>query len=419
MIPVGALQWLRSADLLPLWTEAHRRLTRSNRVVRGRLTLRSLTDGQRDAVSELLGHAVAPVPSIDLQSLDQLLMHSAAGAGLIDVVEAVLTPVPDRRTEASVEAARRAMLREYGQAALAAAEISDLPWATEWLDRLWRGGILGRIPTSEVRLTVARATTTLGLVLAPYAQVWSRADLAERVTGSAHGLDDDMLLTRLVMRGIAMAVTGANEPPVSAVDRRQLWEAVGVVSDTVATTVLTYGLTPLGDDWRAAALRKRRDHHAETHMALREIRQLSPIRLAPQTIHVCENPRVLEAAADAAVPAALICTMGNPTTVALALLDTVAACPGIRLVYHGDFDWPGVSIAGRIMQRYRARPWRYGAADYRAAVRTALERGTPLQTLVGSAVPTGWDEHLGPAMSQEGVAVHEEGMIDVLLDDLR
>ena len=42
--------------------------------------------------------------------------------------------------------------------------------------------------------------------------------------------------------------------------------------------------------------------------------------------------------------------------------------PGARLRYHGDFDWPGLHIANRVMRDCAARPWRLGAADCRAAV---------------------------------------------------
>jgi uncharacterized protein (TIGR02679 family) len=409
MIPAAARDWLGSAPIRPLWTAVHRRLERNGRTPRGRLTLRALSHEERDAVGELLGHAVAAEPTIDLAALDVLLTRSAAAAGLVEVAEALLGPVADRRAAAAAEADRRQALRAHGLAAIAAAGLSDRPWAEPWLDRVWRAGA----PLLD------QATTVLGLMLGPYARPWSRKELAERATGSAHGLDDDAPLTRLVLRGLAMAVGGGTEAPPGAAARRALWEAAGVVSDTVATTVLTYGLAPLGDGWRAAALRTRAAHHAETHLTLREVRELGPLRLTPQTVYVCENPRVLEAAADARLPATLICAMGNPTVVTLALLDELTADPDVRLAYHGDFDWPGIAIADRVIRRYHARPWHFGASDYLAAVRAATARGTPLQPLAGQPLPTSWDADLSAAMAAENLAVHEEALIDILLDGLR
>ncbi|GIF26679.1 uncharacterized protein (TIGR02679 family) [Actinoplanes tereljensis] len=213
---------------------------------------------------------------------------------------------------------------------------------------------------------------------------------------------------------MSLALNGTADYPLGAAERRALWDAAGVAGDTVATTVLTYGLRPVGDDW----LRHRADIGAETHLTLREIRRLTPLRFAPQVVYVCENPRVLEAAADAGARAAVICTMGNPTVVTLALLDALVASPQVELAYHGDFDWPGVAIADRVMGRFGASPWRFRAEDYRRAVALATERGTPGQALAGTVVETGWDPSLAAAMRETGIAIHEEAVIDDLLKDL-
>jgi len=37
------------------------------------------------------------------------------------------------------------------------------------------------------------------------------------------------------------------------------------------------------------------------------------------------------------------------------------------VLYHGDFDWPGIVIARRIFDR-GARPWQFGCRDYIDAV---------------------------------------------------
>ncbi|WP_327006845.1 TIGR02679 family protein [Dactylosporangium sp. NBC_01737] len=418
MIPPTALQWLRSPALTPLWTAIRGRLQRNGRQATGRLTVRCPEHEQREAVGQLLGRAVGSEAGIDLAALDRLLRSSAAGAGLVDVVEAITGPIPDRRAAAAAEQDRRASLREQALAAASTAGLDGQVWLTEWLDRAFRGGIAGRLPSQETHRLLTRAITTLGLILAGTGGLWSRGELAEQVTGTAHGLDDDTLLNRLVLRGIALATTGQAEAPASAVDRRALWESVGVAGDTVATTALTYGLVPLGDGWQATQLRERASHHREAHLTLRDLRQLLPIRLAPQTVYVCENPRVLEAAAQARVRAAMVCTLGNPTAVTLALIDAVAANDGVRLRYHGDFDWPGVAIAGRLMRRTGAGPWRFTAADYEAAVLATRDPDTPPHQLSGAPVATAWDPDLATAMLREGVAVHEERVTEALLADL-
>ncbi|MEO3746414.1 TIGR02679 family protein [Plantactinospora sp. B5E13] len=414
MIPVGALQYLRSPGLRPLWTAVHARLVRNGRRVGGRVTLNGLGDEEREALGRLLGQPVGAAHTVTLADLDQRLWTSAAGTGLLGVVEAVVGPIPDLRVDAATERARRALLRDHADAALIAAGLGDRPWTSEWLDRLWRQGLPARLPAAEVRRVVSQAATTLGLTVGEHARTWSRGELAQLVTGSAHGLDDDSPLTRLVLRGLALALTGTPDYPSGAVERRALWDAAGVASDTVATTVLTYGLRPPGDGW----LRSRADAGAETHLTLREIRRLTPLRLAPQTVYVCENPRVLEAAAEAGSSTAIICTLGNPNTVTFALLDTVMASPDVHLRYHGDFDWPGIAIADRVIRRYRAQPWQFTAVDYQRAVAQAVERGTPRQPLAGRPLPTPWDPVLSQVMAETATAIHEEAVIESLLADL-
>jgi uncharacterized protein (TIGR02679 family) len=81
---------------------------------------------------------------------------------------------------------------------------------------------------------------------------------------------------------------------------------------------------------------------------------------------------VLEAAMDAGSRATMVCVSGNPTLVATRLLERLAADGAfLRLRYRGDFDWPGISIANRVIERFGAIPWRMGAADYEAALLAA------------------------------------------------
>jgi uncharacterized protein (TIGR02679 family) len=138
----------------------------------------------------------------------------------------------------------------------------------------------------------------------------------------------------------------------------------------------------------------------------------------PLEVFVCENPRVVEAAADHGCRRPLVCVSGNPTTTALTLLDALHAA-GARLAYRGDFDWPGIAIANRMNGRYATRPWRMNATDYEEHVAAARERGTPLRPLSGSPVNAAWDPELTPAMTTLGAAVHEESALELLLTDLR
>jgi uncharacterized protein (TIGR02679 family) len=87
---------------------------------------------------------------------------------------------------------------------------------------------------------------------------------------------------------------------------------------------------------------------------------------------------------------------------------------GCDLRYHGDFDWDGLRIGASIIGRYGGSGWRFDADHYRAAVHrggTAL----PGRTRVPE---TPWSTDLRGAMSEHGVAVYEEQVLDDLLGDL-
>ena len=271
-------------------------------------------------------------------------------------------------------------------------------------------------PDAALR-SLLQAVEILARVLGPAGTVVrGRGEIATAATGSAHGLDDGTWLARLVQRGIALA-HGA-EFPENAAGRRALWRLVGVAPDEVSSTVLVLGLRPRSVGWRERALRDRADNHAETHLTLRDLRDLE-LPLVPGTlIRICENPRVLEAAADAACTQPLVCTSGSASTAVLTLLDALAAT-GCSFAYHGDFDWPGIALANRIMHRYDAAPWRLQAEDYERLAANTQAQGIPHLPLSGLPVEADWDSDLTPAMEALSIALHEEATLDSLVNDLR
>jgi uncharacterized protein (TIGR02679 family) len=88
---------------------------------------------------------------------------------------------------------------------------------------------------------------------------------------------------------------------------------------------------------------------------------------------------------------------------------------GAQLTYHGDFDWPGIRIAAGVLGRFRARPWRFRAADYLTAI-AAHPNGLP--PLEGRPSPTPWDPALAKTITSAGLVVEEEAVLTELLTDL-
>ncbi|MEH0416898.1 TIGR02679 family protein [Streptomyces sp. B21-083] len=416
-----ALAFLTRPGLTRLWTAARTRLERNGLQPAGTLKLDHLDAQEREALSLLLARPISGrTATVRLPDLDSRLRASAVGRGLASTLEELGPPLTDRRAVRDAAAAERARLWSTAQAEVEATSLSAQPWTAQWLEEIRRSGTLPRQEPHTATTVITQAVQTLatlfpGADARPTPASWGRGELATRTTGSAHGLDDGTLLSRWVLRGIALARDV--EFPGDAPARRALWRMASVTPDEVSSTVLAYGLRPIGGTWREAALRERADHHMETHVTLRELRALRLEMPQRTRVHVCENPRVVEAAADTGRTAPLICTSGSAATVVLTLLDALAAT-GCTFAYHGDFDWPGIALANRIMQRYEAEPWRMRAADYEyLAIRTRTQV-TPQIALTGTPTEAMWDAELAPAMDALGVALHEEAALDLLLEDL-
>jgi uncharacterized protein (TIGR02679 family) len=225
-----------------------------------------------------------------------------------------------------------------------------------------------------------------------------RTELAAAVTGDAHALDDGKPLATLVLRALVAVL------PDSAAARRGVWEQVGVLADTVSTSVLTLGLRPLADGPRERALRAAADVGDPMPITPWLLRRMVPA-VGARAVLVVENPSVLEAfAVRHGGRFSIVCTSGWPSLVAVDLLQRLDA----PLSYHGDFDWRGIEICGWLQQCVGVVPWRMTEQDYRAA-----PGGGPLE---GRSVATPWEPALPDAMAERGIAVHEEQVIASLLE---
>lgn len=233
--------------------------------------------------------------------------------------------------------------------------------------------------------------------LNPADQLPTRA--AARIFGDSHALDSDRPLTRLL-------ALHAGFPPG---ENRALWRSFGLTPDEVSSTVLTLGVRFSEDHPAARAANTLAAARIPHRMVLRHFRaDCTP--LAP-VVYVCENPAVLEAAAESDARAALVCTEGQPSHACLRLLDACAAAE-IPMRLRADFDCSGLRIVHFLSRRYaQAGFWRFDAQTY-----CRLPPGPPLE---GEVPETPWDPELSSTMTAAGHRVHEEQMMRELLADLR
>lgn len=407
-VPPSLRDYLLVPSLRPLWTSLRERLERSGHAVRGSVSV-PLDDDGADRLSGLLGRTMlAGETRIRLVDLDASLRSSAAERGLVAVV-AELTggPLRNRPAERDAAHAGRQRLWAYLDLLLTEHNLAAQEWVPPWAEWCRRGGLLLRLPAAEAVTALTIAVQVLARVLDDSHPPVGLAELASEITGDAHGLDSGVFAA-LVLRALAIALDAA--PAASAAERRHLWQRVGVSTDEISGTVITWALRPPGRDRWSAMMRERADLGLVTHLTVHELQRAGDLTRPGEIIHACENPQVLQRLAMADVEHPVACMSGNPAAAGMILLARTA------VLYHGDFDWPGIAIARRIFYR-GAHPWRFGRIDYLDAVDRL-----PADNRLGLSGPiqaTPWDEALGATMMAADVAVHEELTVDMLLSDLQ
>ncbi|WP_306184383.1 MULTISPECIES: TIGR02679 family protein [unclassified Streptomyces] len=374
------------------------------RPLTGSVTLSDPDASQRRAAERLLGRAPRSSGSLSIRlaTVDEILRRSGVSPdGLAVAVVALTGPVVLRAETRNRE--ERAWEEAYAPLGLLDAELA------RWAERIRRDGLVRRLArTPEVAGPLVEAAVR-ALRALPASPPTARATFAARNLSGAHALDDGTPLATLVLSGIR-CLTGFPDGS-GAQWRREAWASVGLLKDDLSSTVLTLNLrgTP-ALDWMA-------DAGEPTVLTLRSLTGRPPVASAPTTgtVHICENPAVLSAAADTLGPACppMVCLQGQPSAAALTLLRDLST-HGARLLHHGDFDWGGVRIAAALARSVPWQPWRYTAADYRAAVPAVAEA----LDLTGPPAATPWDPALAVALAECGVRVEEETVLDDLLTDL-
>jgi uncharacterized protein (TIGR02679 family) len=390
------------------------------RALRGRLehggfpatvTLPDMDSAARRALADLLGHRAMPGrrPRVTMHAVDQALRASRLGAGLEAVLEAYAGPLVDRREQRAAERDGWARLHE-GLAAHPV--VRARPELSAWVAGLRSDGLLSRLG-ADLAAAEALAETALAVIARLPAGGRSLAVLAASTAGDAHALDAGAPVSTLVLRAVA-AMTGERGLPASAAGRRRSWARVGVICDPLSSDVLVLNLRAGGSGLVAETLGRHSEVGEPLRLTLRALERHAPA-FGADTLHVCENPAVLLAAADelGARARPLVCTAGMPGAAADYVLGAVQRAGG-TLRFHADFDWGGVRIGNLLAARHGAVAWRMSAADFESGLAGAVQAAE----LTGASVAASWDDALAPVMERAGRALVEEQILGDLLADL-
>ena len=384
-----------------------------------RLCLSKLTAEEHAALAALLGRGQRPSKSlsIDVQLIDAALQRAGIAPSLRHALEQLDGPIIHRATE-------QQRLERLWSEVIGGCKHPDLEALLETAGGF---GLLKRLAGQDApRATQLCQRVEAVLQRLPASGV-PRSQLAADALGDAHALDDGQAAATLVLaawrRRVPSARDDGDNMPLASSDNgdarrtadkersRAVWARAGVLVNELARPALFLNL-PAHD-----AERNGWPPGEPAYASLRSLLRSPPRwNVAGRKIHVCENANFLAIAADhwGARCAPLVCTDGAPAAAQQCVLSQMVQA-GARLYYHGDFDWPGLWIGNCVIRRYGARPWRFNAADYLAALQTASRFG---QVLKGRAVEAIWDSALTTAMQAHQVAIAEEAVASLLLQDL-
>lgn len=378
------------------------------RPLTGNLTFETALPAERRAIDQLLRRSTTTGASlgVSLEGLLEQLRSAKVADSWEEVLEVLCGPRDPSRT---IAAAKTKAWEELWDRVLRSCP--NEPSMVHWLGQLRANGLLKRLSCDEPKDAEVWITHAVNLLRQLPLEDEPLASVAARLTGNSHALDPDSPLATIVLRGIAL-VYGCSTP-ASASERRELWSKAGIVCDELSAPVLTFNLSLRGayplDELLAIARGAVVPLHLSTRLLLATDWKSV---IVPPRVYICENPSLVAFMVRnlGAASAPLICLDGEPKTAGWLLLRHLRDA-GSELWYHGDFDWAGVAIAGRVMTRFGAKPWRYSAQDYLAAPGTEF--------LKGSAVSTPWCSELATALQERQIAIHEEALAGVLLEDLK
>ncbi|MFJ2668742.1 TIGR02679 domain-containing protein [Nocardia fluminea] len=385
----GLREWAALPGPQRVLAAVRKRVHRGGQLTKGPLQV-DLSQDERRQVARLLGTKWdVSGRAVTLSALATAL--AGHGIGVAEFVEHLDgAPMPVKRDIAAAEQAASAAERAEAVKTLCAAGLSESVVGA-WLATP-RAPRAGTGACAELATRIARVWPLL-----PWADRAKRlGQLAAEATGDAHALDHTSELGRAVARLIA-ATTGTPLPTRPGREWRATWLAAGVRCDTVSSRVLTLNV-PL--DLTAAAR-----PGTPVWLTLRDILGSWAFQHKLTELFVCENPTVVEAAADelgARCPP-MVCTDGIPS---LAVLDLLAGAAeaGVTIRVRADVDRAGFVVVATVgTAADDAEPWRFDTTTYAEHFGLADAAPVTLREL--------WEQH--------GLDLHEEAILGLLLDDLR
>ncbi len=403
-VPVSLLH----DDLLVVWQAARKQLDRHGLARRGSVSMPPISDTAAHHLSSLLSCSLTS--RLDLALLERALVLKGIGENLDQALEILGASASQQRLADRMVAQRRLATRVCVDTLV---EQWPETWAATWANWLFQSGQM----VSQNEVSAAALVNSVRDILDRQAKVAARPvarnELAVSVCGSAHALDDGVLLERCARRALWHAI-GEH---VAYSDGRIVWNTADIHTDRVSAPVLAWHLPLDADSALGRISAAANSAQVPIHLTAMALTNHEIVCDQRQPVLLVENPRLVEAAAERQLRRCVIATNGNPSSTVIQLVLALLQ-QGVEVRHHTDFDAAGVGICRRMAER-GCKPWRMNAHDYQRALRTAASIGLDLPSNETLCADTPWDPQLQIDMNTQSLVVHEELIVDELLDTAR
>lgn len=377
--------------------------------------LNNLDPVEYSALCQLTGRSsrIARSMTLDIADLNGRLRAAGLANSLQNALEQLDGPIV-------AKASLRKMLSAQWSALTSSASAAGGPLLRAWLqDSAMSMPLLKRLGRDPTRATQLLAAVDRVLCRLPVEGL-PRSQLAAETLGDAHALDAGRPVASLVLSAwrlhertrVSLEDEAAAESGGGTEERlREVWSRAGVLVNELARPALFLNLPAAPDAPRTWLPGE------PSYLSLRQlVRKPYSWQVDGRNVYVCENPNIVAIVADrlGADSAPLVCTDGMPAAAQRILLNQLITA-GAHLHYHGDYDWPGIAIGNHVIRTWQAAPWRFGCRYYLEAVMVAPTRPRDLDICGVEAL---WDKELRSAMDTQGLAIPEEAVVSILLDDL-
>lgn len=393
---------LLTPGLRPVWASVRRQLDRFGLSHRGTVARPALDAYSSHVLESLLGRK--PTSRVDLTSLERALVARDIAADLDGALTRLGFPPSE---EARERRAKRERLNAARRALAEEVRSWREPWAREWARDVRKSGLLSGLDARKTTSLIANVRRLLDRLDRSSSSCESRTELAAGLFGSSHALDLGTPLATLVTHALRYRVGDRKS------SERALWEKAGILADRVSAPALAWSVPAKGDSPLARQMRGATESKLPLHASLFALR-MHPVALQPRTfVLVVENPRLVEAAAERALPGCVVAGNGNPSAAVMELLAQMRQS-GVSILYHGDFDAPGIAICRRMFD-FGLTPWMMDACDYERGILLAKRKRVRLQRGSGDCGPTPWDNSLQTVFEKRRMVIHEEFVVDDVL----